>query len=150
MSAIAVDEPKLAPGNKIPGTRISVYAVYYWVVNNYDKTWIVEHLRIATDEYDLALAYINAHRDEVERVHQQIDERNARGNSPEVERRLSPPRFRFRQQLAWIAASRRFATAADGINSNGEFGDQEWLKRQIAEFRAWVVEHETQHPVAEQ
>lgn len=147
MSATAIDTPQLAPGNKIPGTRISVYEVYYWLVNDYDKAETLEMLRITSDQYDLAIAYIEANRDDVERVHQQIEERNGRGNSPEVERKLAATRYRFRQMLAWIGASRRYATVADGVSSTGEFGDQAWFNRQVEEFKAWVVDHEKQYPV---
>ena len=147
MSAIATEAVPLAPGNKIPGTRISVYEVYYWLVNDYDKAETVDWLHITPEQYDLAIAYIDANREDVERVHQKIEERNARGNSPEVERKLAPTRFRYRQFWAWLGASRRYATAADGIGSSGEFGDQAWVNRQYEEFKLWVVEHEKQHPV---
>jgi uncharacterized protein (DUF433 family) len=89
-------------GPEIAGTRITVYDVYYYDQLGHHPTYIAAVLGISSDEVKALLKYIEEHREEVEAVHRQIEERIARGNPPEVEEKLKESRKKllaFRREL---------------------------------------------------
>lgn len=90
--------------DRIEGTRISVFNVYYYQVNGAPRDEIKEALGISTEELEAAERFIEGNQEYVKGVHEQIEERNRRGNSPEIEARLVETRARMQ---AWLAARRR-------------------------------------------
>jgi hypothetical protein len=87
-------------GHEIIGSRVTVYHVYEYLVGGWTKSQILDVLPITSEQYDRALQYIAEHRSQVEEVHRQIEERNARGNPPEIRAKLEESHRRFE---AWKA-----------------------------------------------
>jgi uncharacterized protein (DUF433 family) len=77
--------PSAIVNNRIAGTRITVYDVYYYLDRGCPPEEIADVLSLSLGEVEAALAHIAANREEVRAVHEQIEERHARGNLPEVE-----------------------------------------------------------------
>jgi uncharacterized protein (DUF433 family) len=72
--------------HRIAGTRITVYDVFHYLeAGRWTPAEIAEALRLSPEQLDAAIEYIDEHRDEMMAVHRRIEERNARGNPPEVE-----------------------------------------------------------------
>ena len=142
MPTTEIPDLQLAPGNKIPGTRISVYEVYYWLVKGYDKAETMAVLPVTTAEYDFAHAYIEAHRDDVERVHQQIEERNARGNSPEVAAKLEAGAQHGRLLRRWLAAHGPQHKPTPASDQASDSDRNHWLRTTARhEFDEWLNAH---------
>lgn len=85
--------------NRIEGTRITVWDVLHYLENGRTNEEICQWLPITPEDVDAAKAYIVANHDYVMEVHRQIEERNARGNPPEVEEKLIGIRQRMQQWL---------------------------------------------------
>src|SRR5690242_6877425 len=75
-------------GPEIAGTRITVYDVLDYVEDGWQRTAIATVLRISTHEVNAAIAYIEAHKEEVLTEYQKILARAAQGNPPEIQARL--------------------------------------------------------------
>jgi uncharacterized protein (DUF433 family) len=90
-------------GPKIVGTRITIYTIYYYVLQGWHHTTIAALLSLSSDEVLAVMAYIDAHREQVDAVHQQIEARHARGNPPEVQAKLDA----IHAEFAPIWAERR-------------------------------------------
>ena len=73
---------------RISGTRITVYDIFYEQRQGDDIPTIAEWFGLTREQVEAAVAYIQAHSAEVEEVYKKIEERNARGNSPEVLERI--------------------------------------------------------------
>ena len=85
--------------HRIAGTRITVWDVLHHLENNWSLEEIAEILGLSDEQVHAAVEYIRAHRDEVMKVHRRIEERNARGNAPDVRARLEAARAR---RLEWM------------------------------------------------
>jgi len=92
-------------GPKISGTRITVYDIYNYMVNDWHHTAIAALFAMSSEEVLGVMRYIEQHRDEVHAVHLKIEERNARGNPPEVQAKLDAIHAKY----APIWAARRRA-----------------------------------------
>lgn len=92
---------------RIAGTRISVYDVFLYLDDGWSDQEIADLLGISSEQFQVAFQYIAEHRAEVEAVHNEIEGRNARGNTPEVEAKLAQSRAKLH---AWLAERRK----ADG------------------------------------
>ena len=77
-------KPYILPNHKLSTVRVSVYDVYYWLVKGYSDEVNLEENNITRDELQAALDFIAANREIVHRRHLELEERNARGNPPEV------------------------------------------------------------------
>jgi uncharacterized protein (DUF433 family) len=99
---------------RIAGTRISVYDVYYYLVNDWKPAEIADVLRLSPDQVHAAMQYIQEHRAEVMAVHQEIEDRNARGNPPEIEAKLQASHAKFQ---ALLKERRRTKPEADGAGN---------------------------------
>ncbi|HOB75830.1 MAG TPA: DUF433 domain-containing protein [Phycisphaerae bacterium] len=89
-------------GPEIAGTRITVYHILDYLQDGWHHTAIAAQLRLCTDEVLAAMRYIEEHRDEVMSVYQQIVERAAAGNPPEIQARLKRSRAKLRDALKRI------------------------------------------------
>ena len=77
-AALLEDRPG---GPYVAGTRISVYMIYHYLdKGETDYKRIARVLRIRDEQVLAALAYIEAHKDQVLTVHHQIEGEIARGN----------------------------------------------------------------------
>ncbi len=78
--------------NRISGTRITVWDVLHYLEGDWSHEEIGDVLGLSAEQLKAAERYIDEHRDEVMKVHRQIESRNARGNSPEVDAKLASSR----------------------------------------------------------
>ena len=86
--------------DRIEGTRITVWDIYHYLDGNWTDELILGVLPITNEQLQVAKQYIEAHRDYVLEGHNRIEERNARGNSPEVRQKQEESR---RKVQAWLA-----------------------------------------------
>lgn len=85
--------------NRITGTRITVWDVLHYLEGNWTRREIADFFKLSEDRIQAAIDYIDANRDYVMQVHREIEERNARGNPPEIEAKLAQSRAR---REAWM------------------------------------------------
>src|SRR5215510_5540933 len=70
--------------NRIAGTRITIWDVLHYLEAGWSRPEIAATLRLTEAQVAAAARYIEEHRDEVMVVHRQIEDRKARGNSPDI------------------------------------------------------------------
>ncbi len=75
-------------GPEIAGSRITVFDVLDYLQEGWDPTEIALFFRLSTRQVDVAVRYIEEHKDEVMEEYQRILERSARGNPPELQAKL--------------------------------------------------------------
>ena len=75
-------------GPEIKGTRITVYDImdYY---EKHPPEWIAELLHLTVPHVELAIRYINEHKDELMPAYQEGLDAAARGNPPHIRARLA-------------------------------------------------------------
>ncbi len=73
---------------RLANSRINVYDVVHYLEHGRSANYIALVLRITLAEAKALIRYIEEHKEEVMAVHRKIEERIARGNSPEVEAKL--------------------------------------------------------------
>jgi uncharacterized protein (DUF433 family) len=83
--------------NRISGTRITVWDVVHYLEAGWSQDEIRDVLGLTSEQLQDAVKYIDEHRDEVMKVHQQIEARNARGNSPEIDAKLAASRAKLQR-----------------------------------------------------
>ncbi|MCI0464442.1 MAG: DUF433 domain-containing protein [Gemmataceae bacterium] len=105
-------------GPKIKGTRITVYDVYYYLVKGRSPEKITEILPLSLEQVRAVGAYIDAHKEEVDAVHKQIEERIARGHPPEVQAKLDAIKAKY--DVLW--ADRRRALGLDNGDERDSAG----------------------------
>ncbi len=91
-------------GPELKGTRITVYDIIPYRLNGRDTERIAEILRpgypaITAGHIEALFRYMDEHYDEVMAVHWKIEERNARGNPPEIEAKLAQSRIRLQNLM---------------------------------------------------
>ena len=98
--------------------RVTVYDIIPYLENGRSPDYIASVMPISKDEVCALIEYIESHKEEVMAVHRRIEERNARGNPPEVEAILaaSPTRARIR---AHVENYRRKQAALEAGNQEG-------------------------------
>jgi uncharacterized protein (DUF433 family) len=92
MSAVIVN-------NRISGTRITVWDIVHYLESHWSHTEIAQALRITEEQVAAAVEYIVRHKHEVMAVHQQIEDRKARGNPPELEAKAAESRAKLQDWL---------------------------------------------------
>lgn len=105
-------------GHEIIGPRVTVYHVFNYLVNGWSKDEILAALPITAAQLDDAARYIDKHREAVAEVHRQIEDRNARGNPPEIKARLAESHRRFEAFKARIRSAAE-QEAGHARNSGG-------------------------------
>lgn len=85
--------------NRIEGTRITVWDVYHYLENGCTVEEIRRWLPLTEEQVKAAIDYIDANREFVLEGHRKIEERNARGNPPEIEEKLRQTRKRMQEWL---------------------------------------------------
>ncbi|HVK10617.1 MAG TPA: hypothetical protein VM597_17755 [Gemmataceae bacterium] len=103
-------------GPELKGTRTTVYDIIPFRLAGRSPTYIAAALGHSTDEIEALFRYMDEHYDEVMAVHQQIEERIARGNPPEVEDKLKHSRAKL---LAKMEEIRRRKEQANGDGHPG-------------------------------
>ena len=103
--------------NRIAGTRITVWDVLHYLEGNWTQREIAELFKLSEGHIQAAIDYIDANREYVMQVHREIEERNARGNPPEIEAKLAQTQARMQ---AWLADRRKQRVAeAEGAGAAG-------------------------------
>ena len=90
---------RITSDGRIEGTRITVHDVYYYLKHHRPHTEIALMLGVFPDDILDAIHYIVEHRDAVEANYQAVEERNARGNPPEIEAILQESRAKMQRWL---------------------------------------------------
>jgi uncharacterized protein (DUF433 family) len=93
-------------GPELNGTRLTVYDIIPYRLKGYTPGQLVEvfpaYRELTAAHLEALYRYMDEHYDEVMAVHQKIEERNARGNPPEIEAKLRESSARFQARLAEI------------------------------------------------
>lgn len=87
--------PVTIVNNRIDGLRVTVFDVLHYLQAGRSTEEILDILPLTTEQVEETVRYIEQHRDEVMAIHQRIEERIARGNSPEIEARATAGRVRM-------------------------------------------------------
>jgi uncharacterized protein (DUF433 family) len=80
---------------RIAGTRITVFDVLDYYKTGEPRDMIADTLELSSEQVEVAIRYIEEHRDEVMAVYEEILARDARGNPPELQARLDAGHERF-------------------------------------------------------
>jgi uncharacterized protein (DUF433 family) len=75
-------------GPEIAGTRITVFNILDYTTQNWHHTAIAASLRISSAQVKAAIQYIEEHKEEVMAEYQEMLDRDARGNPPEIQAKL--------------------------------------------------------------
>jgi uncharacterized protein (DUF433 family) len=92
MTATIIDRGR-AP--EIAGTRITVYDIMDFATAGWHHSQIAVHFRLSTGQVLAALRYIEEHKPEVTAAYQEMLERDAQGNPPELQARLDADHAKF-------------------------------------------------------
>jgi uncharacterized protein (DUF433 family) len=84
---------------EIAGTRITVYDILDYSTADWHHTQIAAFFRLSTDQVLAALKYIEEHKAEVMAEYQEILDRDARGNPPEIEAKREASHARLMARL---------------------------------------------------
>lgn|SRR5262249_53207771 len=85
MNAVIVDRGR---GPQIAGTRITVFDIMDYLRLGWHHTAIAAWLRLSSNQVLAAIKYIEEHKEYCEEEYKIILEREARGNPPEIQRKL--------------------------------------------------------------
>jgi uncharacterized protein (DUF433 family) len=85
--------------NRIAGTRITIWDVLHYLEAGWSCPEIAATLHLTEAQVATAARYIEDHRDEVMVVHQQIEDRKARGNPPDILAKVAKSRAKVQEWL---------------------------------------------------
>lgn len=95
-------------GPEIKGTRITVYNVMDYYKHGWHRDRIAAQFLLSSDEVQVALDYINAHKEEVEREYQKILDRPKNYKyPPDVQAKIDACKARAEKRLQEIWARRK-------------------------------------------
>jgi len=94
---------KVGSTPRIEGSRITVFDVLDYHKHDWPANDIARLFKLTTRQIEVAIEYIGEHKEEVWEVYNQILERHARGNPPELQAKLDEGHERF---LAMVKARR--------------------------------------------
>jgi uncharacterized protein (DUF433 family) len=86
-------------GPEIAGTRITVYDILDYTIENWHPNSIALLFNLSTEQVLAAIRYIEAHKDEVMADYQIILDRCARGNPPELQARIDANHAKFMKMM---------------------------------------------------
>ena len=109
---------KTGRGPEIAGTRITVYDVLEYHRSGWHRDMIADTLELSSGQVEVAIRYIEEHRDEVMAAYEKNMERIVRGNPPELQAKLDAGHERF---LAMVRERRdaKSREASDAGDSRG-------------------------------
>src|SRR6516165_10718828 len=95
-------------GPELAGTRITVYDVLDYHGLGWHRDMIADNLELSSQQVEVAIRYIEEHRDEVMADYAEMLAREARGNPPELQAKLerAHERLQAKQQELRAAKSR--------------------------------------------
>jgi len=86
-------------GPEIAGTRITVYTIMDYYLENLHHSLIALELGLSSQQVLAAIDYIEKHKEEVSKDYQEILDRSARGNPPELQAKLDRIHAKFQALL---------------------------------------------------
>src|SRR5262245_40563634 len=89
-------------GPEIKGSRITVYDVLAETQAGTPVAQLAREWHLDVAQIELALQYIEEHKEEVLREYQKIKERHARGNPPEIRAKMEATRAKYAPLFAEI------------------------------------------------
>ncbi len=105
-------------GPEIAGTRITVYDVLDYHKHGWHRDLIAATLSLNSRQVEAAIRYIEEHRDEVMADYQEMLDRDARGNPPELQAKLDALRGSARAKAQELRAAKEWG-ARDAGHSGG-------------------------------
>jgi uncharacterized protein (DUF433 family) len=105
-------------GPEVEGTRITVYDVMDYHLDGMHRDMIADTLSLSSPQVEVAIRYIEEHRDEVMPIYQKMLERDAQGNPPELQAKLDGIRGTARARADELRKARELE-AADARHSGG-------------------------------
>jgi len=90
---------KTGRGPEIAGTRITVYDVIDYYKTGWHRDMIADTLELSSGQVEVAIRYIEEHRDEVMAEYAKNMERVNRGNPPELKAKLDAAHERLKTML---------------------------------------------------
>jgi uncharacterized protein (DUF433 family) len=101
--------PCTVVNGRIDGTRITVWDVFLYVVEGCTTEEILDELPLTPSQLQAAMDFIRNNREYVAEGHRRIEERNARGNPPEIQARIVQTQAKMR---AWLEQRRKEQASA--------------------------------------
>ncbi len=101
-------------GPELKGTRITVYDVIPYRLDGWPVASIALVLGLSSAQVEALFRYMDEHREEVMAVHRRIEERNARGNPPEVEEKLKQSHAKLLARMDELRRRKREGSNGDG------------------------------------
>jgi uncharacterized protein (DUF433 family) len=105
---------KTGRGPEIAGTRITVYDVIEYHKMGRHRDMIADTLELSSEQVEVAIRYIDDHRDEVMADYERNMARIRRGNPPEIQAKLDAIHGTARAKLEELRRSRRSEVADEG------------------------------------
>jgi uncharacterized protein (DUF433 family) len=104
-------------GPEIAGTRITVYDVLDYHQAGRHRDMIADTLELSSQQVEVAIRYIEEHRDEVTEGYNRILARHARGNPPELQSKLDAIRGSARAKLEELRRLKKAEASDEGNDS---------------------------------
>jgi uncharacterized protein (DUF433 family) len=101
-------------GPEIAGTRITVYDVIDYHNNGWHRDLIADTLELSSQQVEVAIRYIEEHRNEVMANYEKNMERIRRGNPPELQAKLDDMRGTARAMLEQLRRQERQVVGDEG------------------------------------
>jgi uncharacterized protein (DUF433 family) len=105
-------------GPELAGTRITVYDVLDDHQGGMHRDLIAATLELSSQQVEVAIRYIEEHREEVMADYAEMLERGARGNPPELQAKLDAAHEKLQARLREIRAAKNRQTQ-DARHSGG-------------------------------
>jgi uncharacterized protein (DUF433 family) len=99
-------------GPELAGTRFTVFDMIPYLKKGHPPDYIASVCGLSVEQVETLIAYIENHKDEVMALNQEIEERVARGNSPEVEAKLQASRGTARARREELLKKRQQETTS--------------------------------------
>jgi uncharacterized protein (DUF433 family) len=105
-------------GPEVAGTRITVYDVLDYHKAGMHRDLIADTLELSSQQVEVAIRYIDEHRDEVMADYTEMLARDARGNPPELQAKLDGAHERLQAKLRELREAKS-REAQDARHSGG-------------------------------
>ena len=105
---------KTGRGPEIAGTRITVYDVIEYYKAGRHRDMIADTLELSSQQVEVAIRYIEEHRDEVTANYEKNMERIRRGNPPELQAKLDAMSRAAHAKLEELRRSKTAEATDDG------------------------------------
>jgi uncharacterized protein (DUF433 family) len=105
---------KTGRGPEIDGTRITVYDVLEYHNTGWHRDMIAAILSLSSQQVEVAIRYIEEHRDDVMQSYSRNMERIRRGNPPELNAKIDAAHDRLQARVRELRAAKNRGTQDAG------------------------------------